>query len=778
MADEGNQGSSREADQRESARFRVLAGSDHDAIMELGPDGRIYYASPNYASLAGYDGNALDQAAARETIHPDDLANVARAFGRVFAKGESVRVAYRAKNASGAYAWAETCATPFTAEDGSRRAMLVSRDISSAKDLEHRFAETESRLKLMMDNAYDVIAVYAEGGRLLYANRRSKEVFGWGARDVEGKDLGDLIHPEDRERVDREMSALAGRAVLVSQRVRRADGSWCWIESNSSSYVTENGERRVVVVARDMSEREQAQALLRASENRYRQLVERSPAAIVVLEGSTVSYANPAALELFGIPDQSAFAGREIMDFVDPDDAPQLLELCQSIGDVGLIEFRVLRPDGSRRIVMASGTPTEPSADDGQGGTFQAVLRDTTSLREAQDESRQLALQLERALRMESLGVLAGGVAHDFNNLLQVILGNARMAQSRSSSAESEMLDDVIDAGETAARLTQQLLAYAGRRDPDVRPVDLSEHVRSFTTLLEAAVPKKVALHFDLADDLPPVMADVSQFEQVLLNLVRNGGESHGDGAGSVVVSTGWGDVDAAGLAAWEGGADLEAGGYAWLEVRDEGSGMDEATRARIFDPFFSTKSHGHGLGLSAALGLVRAHKGGLSLQTALGQGTRFRVHFPIAAARPAPVVARSSGDDELRATVLVVDDEPAIRRLVRRFISARGGDVLEAVDGVDALEVFREHADVIDVVLLDLSMPRRNGIEALRDLREQRSDLPVLLASGFDERSAASEFTKDVHTSFIDKPFRPRALVAALHDLLGANHSSSSKGR
>jgi CheY-like chemotaxis protein len=235
-----------------------------------------------------------------------------------------------------------------------------------------------------------------------------------------------------------------------------------------------------------------------------------------------------------------------------------------------------------------------------------------------------------------------------------------------------------------------------------------------------------------------------------------------------VVVSTGCSEVGAADLARWEDASALQPGRYAWLEVRDAGSGMDEETRSRIFDPFFSTKERGHGLGLSAVLGLVRAHGGGLSLETSPGRGTCFRVHLPVADVDLAVPEARPANDGRLAATVLIVDDEPAIRRLCRRLLAARGCQVLEAADGLEAVDVFHAHADEIDVAVLDLSMPRRGGMEVLRELRRERPELPILLASGFDHQGVAQETAPDARTAFVGKPFGAVELVAALRRLLG----------
>ncbi|MCG8592686.1 MAG: response regulator, partial [Proteobacteria bacterium] len=357
----------------------------------------------------------------------------------------------------------------------------------------------------------------------------------------------------------------------------------------------------------------------------------------------------------------------------------------------------------------------------------------------------------------------------DFNNLLAVVLGNSRYVH-RQLEREPELaraLEDAVDAAESAARLTRQLLAYAGRREPDVRPVDLSEQVNQLSALLESALKKKVFLRFDLADDLPRVQADVVQLEQVMMNLVLNAGDAMRDSEGEVVVVTGRESVSTESCRQWIGAEGLCAGEYAYLEVRDQGRGMDTSTQARIFDPFFTTKELGHGLGLSAVLGLVRGHGGGIVLDSEPGRGTCLRIYLPVCDedAAEVPTAVPMAGAPE--ATVMVADDEPAVRRVVNRMLSAQGMTVIEAQDGRDAIDQLELHADDVDLLLLDLNMPKASGPEVLDALASRRPDLPVLLTSGYDESEMERLHAGAGPLDFIEKPYTSEELVGKIRTLL-----------
>jgi CheY-like chemotaxis protein len=327
-------------------------------------------------------------------------------------------------------------------------------------------------------------------------------------------------------------------------------------------------------------------------------------------------------------------------------------------------------------------------------------------------------------------------------------------------------VEKAVDASERAAGLTRQMLAYSGRGHFEIRPTDLNDLVRVNVDLLAAAVPKQVVLSAWLADGLPPVAADPSQMQQVVMNLVLNASEAIGSRQGTITVTTARREVPAGERGLRQPtGEPLPPGLYAELAVRDDGEGMDAPTLSRIFEPFFTTKTTGRGLGLAATQGIVRGHRGGLAVESAPGAGSTFRLLFP--ASRDAPSEVKAASPGTASGLVLVVDDEEWVRDAIIAMLDAAGIDRIVAENGRDAIRLFREREAEISLVLLDLSMPGLSGEETFGELRRMRPDVRVLLSSGYAEDEATSRFVGRGLAGFIQKPYRPETLVAAIRQAL-----------
>ena len=380
-------------------------------------------------------------------------------------------------------------------------------------------------------------------------------------------------------------------------------------------------------------------------------------------------------------------------------------------------------------------------------------------------EQETVDAQLREAQRMESLGVLAGGIAHDFNNLLVGILGNASLALAdlpRTSAARTS-IKRIETAAERAAELTRQMLAYSGRGRFVVEEIGLDGVVSEMADLLRASVNKRTQLVLDLEPSLPPVRADIAQIRQLIMNLITNGSEALEEADGIVRVTLKSIETRADSLESGEWTErSLAPGPYVALEVTDTGMGMDAETRLRIWDPFFTTKPTGNGLGLAAVLGIVRGHGGTLRVDSEVGSGTSFKVLLPACERTAEPVDANPARPEETltTGTVLVVDDEPMIREFAVAALGRAGFEVMTAADGLEAVELFRRDPDRIDVVVLDLTMPHLSGDETFRELRVIRPDVRVILSSGYDESEATSRLAGKGLVGFIQKPYRTAELV------------------
>jgi PAS domain S-box-containing protein len=517
-----------------------------------------------------------------------------------------------------------------------------------------------------------------------------------------------------------------------------------------------------------------AHAALADERRRYQHLFQYAPDAYLLTDlNGIIREANHSAAHLLGV--QPRFlAGKTLASFVAPEDRPRLR------GEIGRwrsepaaksIELR-LQPRGGRTfdasltLSVARGGPRDKAFG------FRWLVRDisahhqlTDELRHREETARREAQASEahayHVQKLESIGVLAGGIAHDFNNLLHVVLGNADLARLHvpSDSEAREHLDEVVRATQRAAELTQQLLAYSGRGAVEIRQLDLSREVREMATLLRTAISKQATLKWDLSPELPPVTADPTQLRQIVMNLITNASDALGEAPGTITLRTG--------IVESESGAEPQV--LVFLEVSDTGSGMDSSTLQRIFDPFFSTKFTGRGLGLAAVMGIVESHQGHVRIRTAPGEGTTFRVVLPAVAGEAEAVPRRLSGAGwRGRGTVLVVEDEEGVREVVGRMLERLGFQVITAVDGQEAIRVLDEHDGALTAVLLDLSMPRMGGSETVQLLRERSPDLPVVLMSGYTEQEVPATMLDGAGRAvgFLHKPFLSEDLSSVLRHL------------
>jgi PAS domain S-box-containing protein len=521
-------------------------------------------------------------------------------------------------------------------------------------------------------------------------------------------------------------------------------------------------------ISMDISERRRTELALQRSEELFRGLVTCSPDIIFTVDREgRIDYISRAPAGLTAAEAQ----GRPAVDFVAPEHQAMVAATIARVFATGESASYETRARGAHDALRWYSTRLARVETGGEPDRVVLVTTDITALKEAEAEHLALERQILHVQKLESLGVLAGGIAHDFNNLLTSVLGYADLASEELpvSAPARAHLGQIGAAARRAADLCRQMLAYSGKGRFVVRPLDMSEVVEEMAHMLEVSISKKVALRFELARGLPAVQADASQLRQVAMNLILNASEAIGEISGVVSVRTGVVSCDADYLASTWVTDELAEGQYVFLEVTDTGCGMDAETRERIFDPFYTTKFTGRGLGLAAVLGIVRGHQGAIKVYSEPGRGSSFKVLLPAVEAAAQPVSHHVEAAEVWHGSglILLVDDEESVRGVGRSMLERLGFAVVTAGDGQEAVSVYRARADEIACVVLDLTMPRMDGEEAFRELRQVRPDVRVILSSGYNEQEVTQRFAGKGLAGFLEKPYRLETLRAQLRRVL-----------
>lgn len=509
---------------------------------------------------------------------------------------------------------------------------------------------------------------------------------------------------------------------------------------------------------------------LEAAKDAYAHLYEFAPIGYATLdpEGKLVQV-NLTTSEMLGV-ERQLLLGQPITRFIHPEDQDvfylNFRRLTHGYAP-GLFELRLLTQDKSSLFGQFSCDPVY--GVDGRVSQIRVAIADITVFKEAQ-------LASHYGQKLKSLGTLAGGIAHDFNNLLTVILGQVSLASMELDPDHpvQDHLDKALSAIGRSTKLTQQMLAYSGQGHFLLKVVDLNAVVRENLELLQTVIPKRINFELNLASNQLPIKADSGQLQQVLVNLVINAGEAMGDRMGTVTIRTGSQAIGRQDLSySRYTGTPLQSGRYAYLEVQDNGVGMDRETIPKLFDPFFTTKFTGRGLGLAVVLGIVRGHKGGLTVSSRVGQGSTFRLILPISDLDLELQELREEVDWSGDGTglILIIDDEDAVREVAQDILQARGFRVITAEDGLAGIAKYSEHAAEIDLILLDYSMPGLNGEETLSRLRQINPEVKAVLLSGYTEQEVITRFTGHKLAGFLQKPYSLKKLV----ELVKKNLPSSS---
>ncbi len=523
-------------------------------------------------------------------------------------------------------------------------------------------------------------------------------------------------------------------------------------------------------LGQEVEERKRTERDLVRSEEKYRTLMEAVADPVIVYDqGGKVLFANQAFGRVFGW-DPREIIGVDL-DFVPPEDALESQRLLEGVLEgepCSGCEGRRLTKDKRTLDVSISAACFRDDGDAPQG--IVVNLQDISHKKQAEQEQGKLRAQLIQSQKMEAIGTLAGGIAHDFNNLLAVIAGFSELALDsvQGHGRGEEYLGRVIEACERAKKLVKQILAFSRRTPSEVKPLDLNQEIGQATALLERTLPKMISVHTHLADDLRPINGDPNELEQVLLNLATNARDAMPDG-GRLVLETSNVVLEADyGLAHLK----VAPGPYVLLQVSDTGYGMDEETREKIFDPFYTTKEPGQGtgLGLSTVYGIVKSHGGHVFCYSEPGLGTTFKIYLPVFQENGGPADRgdkdwpQPAGGDE---SILLVDDEAHLLQLGEAILGQAGYRVVTASRGEEALDIYRQHQESLDLVVMDLNMPGMGGLRCLKAILEINRQARVIIASGYTANSHVRTALESGAAGFVAKPFGRVELLTKIREEL-----------
>ncbi len=633
--------------------------------------------------------------------------------------------------------------------------------------------DRERRLRRIIDHAWGMFLLLDRTGRIEFASDAVTRVMGLERSAAVGEPLRSLVDDSEADAVEEALADAAarpGQRIGVEFKARHRDGTPRWLEGTVTDLMGDADIGSVLVNLHDVTERAKAEEALRESEVQYRGLVDHATSGIYRSDphGRFIAV-NPALVRMLGYESEAELLSVDVATevYVDPTQRQALIRQFSGASEIRGVEAEWRRKDGTKVLMWLSGRPIRN--DDDELVAFEMVAEDVS-------ERRSLEAQLRQAQKMEAIGQLAGGIAHDFNNMLTVILANTDIIESALPDGGSRLRDELTDlrrAAQQGRDLVKKLLGF-GRRDMlEVRPVNLARTVEDLLPMLKRVLPENIDVRFNARVSHPVVSADVGSIQQILFNLATNARDAMPKG-GTIRLEVG-GVRSATHPALERWGA---RGEFVRLAMLDSGHGMDEDTRARVFDPFFTTKppGSGTGLGMSMIYGLVKQQNGYILVDSTVGKGTAVELFFPfVAAAAPAAVAgAAALGLQSGSETILVVEDEGAIRRSVKRLLERMGYRVLLANDGAEALDVFRQGSDAIDLVVSDVVMPRMGGFELFDALRSGGNDVPFLFVSGYATPEIAQR-TRDEAQVFLQKPWDVEDFLSEIRELLDATPDKAS---
>jgi two-component system cell cycle sensor histidine kinase/response regulator CckA len=760
-------------------RYRAVVEDQTELICRIRPDWTVTFVNEAYCRYYGKPREELLGQNLLEHILTVDPKRIRRQIEALSRERPEMTYEDHYLLPTGQARWQQwTDRAIFDEHDRLVEIQSVGRDITKRKRAEAALQESEARYRALVEASPDAITLTDLEGRILMVNQRTAEIYGAESTDeLVGKSSLELIVPADREAAvaNIQRTLETGSIRGVEYRIQCKDGSSHPVELTAALLRDAQGRPQAFIgVTRDITERKRAEEALWQT----KMVVEHSPVILYRLRNEpewpfefiseNVGQSGHTAADL--LSGQTSFTM-----LVYPDDLPQVVGEMEEHAEHGPDTFR-----RSYRVVLKNGQVAWVEdrvvvvrAPDGQATHFQGILLDVT-------ENRRLEEQFRQAQKMETVGRLAGGIAHDFNNFLTAIRGYAGLVYDalRPEDPVCADVEQVLKAAERAASLTGQLLAFSRRQIIEARPVNLNDLVLETEKMLHRLIGEDIDLVLDLTSNLELVRADPSQITQALVNLVVNARDAMPDG-GVLTITTA--NLTLAQVRGADEHAGVPPGSFITLAISDLGVGMGPEVQAHLFEPFFTTKEAGRGtgLGLATVYGIVKQHQGHIAVQSEPGRGTTIRVYLPVLKDKVRVPPRRSTSVPMPRGheTVLVVEDEPAVRALMVRVLRGLGYNVLEAGEGNTAIQVAREHQGPIHLLLTDVVMPQMDGRMVASLLQDAYEGLRVLYVSGYATDVLARYGVRAEDVAFLHKPFTGANLASKVREVLDARREDTEEG-
>ncbi len=759
-------------------KYRLLFDASPESITLVGLDGRIMDMNPANDDLLGYNqSNTVGRPFMDlESIDPAELPRFIDVFQRLV-KGEKVEpIELKTVDAKGNPRWIESYPSPLKRGGEVYAILVVSREVTERRNAEEAIRRSEIEYRATIDAMRDMIHVVDQDLKIILANAsilRALSEFGY-STDVEGKTPFDLFpFLDDTVRREYEEVFRDGKALVTAESFI-IGGKEKFSETIKIPIHDGFMVKRVLTVIRDVTEKKMAEKALVRSEAKYRELVENANSIILRMDPEgKVTFFNEFAQRFFGFSEEEIL-GRNVVGTIVPETDVTGRDLRIMVQDIGrntdlyrTNENENVKRDGER--VWVAWTNKAVCDADGNIVEILCIGNDITSRKRAEEERVRLEHQLQQARKLQAVGQLAGGVAHDFNNLLTPILGYSEMilANLKNDDAAAEGIKEIREAAFRARDLTRQLLAVSRKQVIQMKVINLSRVITGMEKMLTRTIRENVEIKIEIETDLKNVKADLSQIEQIILNLAVNAQDSMPDG-GTMWIKAG---NDFISRDRREEFQDLRPGNYAVISVIDTGVGMDEETRERVFEPFFTTKDMGKGtgLGLATVYGVVKQHQGHAFVASEPGKGSTFKIYLPAVDQEAHSGMEEGSPSAERGSAerIMVVEDNEQVRELTREILEHYGYEVICAADAEDCMKKLGRERRGIDVLLTDVIMPRMSGRVLYEKLSPQMPGLKVIYMSGYADNELAHHGVADGKTNFIQKPFSVDDLINMVRETL-----------